>query len=136
MMTSEKVLTREVLPNGLTVEFWDLSKHAAGDRWQVVVEIRLAVPVLFDNLPPELKEKAGEVRAALGESVLFTKQEVRNFVAEGEVPGLLDQIVQELLNSTKAYLGHHEFASRFLRKKFLEFQERQKWYPDDQTGAR
>ena len=136
MMTSEKVLTREALPNGLTLEFWNLSKHAAGDRWQVVVEIRLAAPVTPDTLPPELKEKAGEIRAALGESVMFTKQEVRNFVAESELPGLIDQIVHELLNSTKAYLGHPQFASRFLRKKFLEYEDRQKWYPDDQAGAR
>lgn len=135
MMPSEKVLTREALPNGLTLEFWDLSRPTAGDRWQVAVEIRLAVPVTSDNLPPELKDKAGEISAALGPSVLFNKQEVRHFVAEGEVAGLINKIVEDLLNSTKAYLGHPQFAPRFLVKKFLKFQETRKCYPDDQTGA-
>lgn len=136
MMPSEKMLTRRELPNGLILESWDLSKPVAGDRWQVVVEIRLAIPASPDNLPPELRELAGEVQAALGPVVLFTKQEVRNFVAEGEVPELLNEIVQELLDSTQAYLGHPQFAPRFLRKKFLEFQERRKWYPDDDAGMR
>ncbi len=136
MLTLEKVLTREALTNGLTLEFWDLSKPTAGDRWQVVVEIRMLVPVTPDHLPPELQEKSGEVAAALGAAVLFAKQEVRNFVAEGKVPGLVDLIVQELLTSTKAYLGHPQFAPRFLRKKFLEFQGRRKWYPDEQTRER
>jgi hypothetical protein len=136
MMTSEKVLTRQALPNGLTLEFWDLSKPTAGDRWQVVVEVRLAIPVTPDNLPPELKEKLSEAAAALGSPVLFTKQEVRNFVAAGEVAELVKKIVAEMLASLQDYLGHPQFAPRFLRKKFLEFQETRKWYPDDQTGAR
>ncbi len=31
MMTSEKMLTRQALPNGLTLEFWDLSKNYGSD---------------------------------------------------------------------------------------------------------
>lgn len=134
MLWSEKVLSRRDLPNGLTLEIWDVSRQAAGDRWQVVVEIRVAVPVTADNLPPELKEQVAEVQAGLGLSARFTKQEVRNFVAEGEVAGLLDKIQAELLDSTQAYLGHPQFAPRFLRKRYLEIQEHRKRYPDDQTG--
>jgi hypothetical protein len=135
-MQTEKVLARHALPTGLTLEFWDLSKHTAGDRWQVVVEVRLAVPVTPGNLPPELQDKQDQVIAAVGSPVLFTKREVRNFIAAGELPELIDTIVDELVASLKGYLGHPQFAPRFLRKRFQEFLDRQKWYPEEESGVR
>jgi hypothetical protein len=96
-MQPEKVLSRYSLPNGLTLEFRDLSRPTAGDRWQVVVEAGIAVPVIPANLPPELPDRLEEVSRALGSEVVFAKQEIRNFVAAGELSGLIKQIVADLL---------------------------------------
>jgi|UniRef100_A0A7C3UYH5 hypothetical protein len=126
-MRSEKCLGRHSLPNGLTVEFWDLSRHTAGDRWQVVVEARVPIPLTPENIPPELQDRRSEVASALGSPVMFIKQEVRNFIAEGEVPALVQKIATELFASIRGYLGHPEFAVRFIRKQFKEYQERQAW---------
>jgi len=123
-MAAKKHLSRHLLPNGLTVEFYDLSRPTAGDRWQVMVEARVAVPVSPEHLPPELRDRAEEVRAALGPEVSFIKQEIRNFIAVGEVPDLVQNIASQL------FLGHPEFAPRFLRKKYQEYCERQTWWRD------
>jgi hypothetical protein len=127
IMRQEKLLSRHSLPNGLTLEFWDLSTPTAGDRWQVVVEARLVIPVVLENLPPELQDKLDEVISSLGSPVIFAKQEVRNFVAAGEVPNVVKNIEAEMFTSIQRYLGHPEFASRFIRKKYKEFHERQSW---------
>ncbi len=126
-MRSEKLLSRHALPNGLTLEFWDLSRPTAGDRWQVVVEARLVIPVVPENLPPELQDKLDEVARSLGSSVIFSKQEIRNFVAAGEMSAMVKKIEAELFSSIHGYLGHPEFAPRFIRKTYKEFCERQAW---------
>ena len=126
-MAPEKCLSRHPLPNGLTLEFWDLSRPTAGDRWQAVVEARLAIPLAPENLPLELQDRQSEVASSLGSPVVFAKQEIRNFVAADQLPDLVRKIASELLDSIQGYLGHPEFAPRFVRKKYQEFQERQSW---------
>lgn len=124
-MNPEKLLSRHTLKNGLLLEFWDLSKPMVGDRWQVVVEARVAIAVTADTLPADLRPQGGQVIAALGEEVVFAKQEVRNFVAAGEVADILRLIEEQLLASLRAYLGHPDFAPRFIRKKYAD-QQREK----------
>ena len=122
-MNPEKLLSQHSLRNGLLLEFWDLSKALAGDRWQVVVEARVAIAVTADTLPAELRAQVGQVIAALGQEVVFTKQEVRIFVAAGEVADILKLIEGQLLTSLRGYLGHPDFAPRFIRKKYVDQQK-------------
>jgi len=126
-MNPEKLLASHTLKNGLTLEFWDLSRPVAGDRWQVVVEARVAVAVTADTLPPELRPLAARVISALGEEVVFSKQEVRNFVDTLEMANLLKVIEEQLLASIKDYLGHAEFSGKFIRKKYGDQQRERGW---------
>lgn len=119
------------MPNGLTLEFWDLSRHAAGVRWQVIVEARITILVTTENVPPKLRPNLPELVSDLGPEVTFAKQEVRNFIAESDVPELVKNIESELFTSIQPYVGHPEFAPRFIRLKFTEYQERQQWYPPE-----
>jgi hypothetical protein len=119
----EKLLLRHSLANGLTLEFYDRSKPMAGDRWQVVLEVRPPIPVNADTLPPELADRVPEVIGALGPEIFFTQQEVHYFIDVRVVPGLLHEIQTRLLQGLEGYLGHPEFAGRYLRKKFTEHQK-------------
>ena len=125
-MISEKLLSRQNLANGLVLEFWDRSRPLTGDRWQVVVEIRVPVAVTPETLPPELRPQQDLVSAALGAEVVFIKLEERHFVADGEIPALLAQLQEQLSSSLAAYLAHPEFAPRFIRKRYADYQERKK----------
>ena len=125
-MTSEKLLSRQNLANGLVLEFWDRSRPLTGDRWQVVVEIRVPVAVTPETLPPELRPQGDLVSAALGAEVVFIKLEERHFVADGEIPALLAQLQEQLSSSLAAYLAHPEFAPRFIRKRYADYLERKK----------
>ncbi len=126
-MNSEKLLSRHTLKNGLLLEFWDLSRPMLGDRCQAVVEARVAVAVTADTLPAELRPQLGQVSAALGKEVVFSQQEVRTFVETGAAPGLLKLIEEQLLGSLQDYLGHPEFASRLIRKRYADRQKETGW---------
>jgi hypothetical protein len=102
----------------------------AGDRWLVKLEVRVAIPVAEAHLPPDLKERYQEVVEALGPEVIFRKEDVRHFIDQREVPELREKMQARLLQGLLAYLGHPDFAGRYLRKKFAEYEERQRWYRD------
>jgi hypothetical protein len=122
---TEKLLLRQALANGLVLEFYDRSRLMAADRWQVILEVRLPIPVGAATLAPDLAERAPEVVAALSPEILFTQQEVHYFIDVREVPGLLHEVQTRLLKGLEGYLGHPDFARRYLRKKFAEHQEGQ-----------
>jgi hypothetical protein len=126
-MTPMKLLSRQDLRNGLVLEFWDLSRPLTGDRWQVVLELRVAVPVSAANLSPDLQDKQAEINKVLGEEPVFSKQEVRSFVSAGEIPALLAELQGQLHASLAGYLSHPEFAARFIRKKYLDALEQKSW---------
>lgn len=127
-MTTEKLISRHPLDNGLILEFWDLSRPMAGDRWLVVLEARLAIPVGAATLPPELMGQEAEISRALGPEIVFSQRDERIFIAADEYPATLKEIEARLLALAPSYLGHPEFAGRFIRKRFTEFQEKERWH--------
>jgi hypothetical protein len=129
-MVTESLLLRQSLPNGLVLELYDRSRPMAGDRWQVVLEVRLAITVNPAALPADLKKRAQEVMEALGPEIVFSQQDIRHFIDSREVPAILQEMQDRALNELREYLGHPDFAGRYIRKKFAEQQERQRWYPE------
>lgn len=127
-MTPEKLFSRHPLDNGLMLEFWDLSRPMAGDRWLVVLEARLAIPVGSATLPPDLRSQEAKIRRALGAEIVFSQRNERIFIAADEYPSTLKEIEARLLALAPSYLGHPHFAGRFIRKRFAEFQEKERWH--------
>lgn len=126
-MKTERLLSQQTLPNGLTLEFWGRSRTLAGDRSQAVCELRVIIPITLTNLPHDLQARRTEVTAALGPELIFTKQEVRHFVATAEVDRILKEIQAQLVRSIQGYLGHPDFGAGFIRKKFAEYLEKKRW---------
>jgi hypothetical protein len=126
-MSREKLLARHRLANGLSLELWDRSRPVAGDRWQVVLEARIAVPVVAATLPPELLPEADAVQGALGPEVVFSHRDERNFIAASAIPDILEEMQTRLLALVPDYLGHPDFARRFIRIKYAEHREKQSW---------
>ena len=134
-MNSPRLLARHPLDNLLTLEFWDHSRPVAGDRWFVSLSARIAIPVRAERLPPELKAHAAQVVEALGEEIIFSHTEERNFIAASEAPGLLKDMQERILALAPGYFGHADFAARFIRKKFAELQELRQWQRLDTRGG-
>jgi len=124
-MEPEKLFSRHPLANGLTLEFWDLSRSILGDRWQVVLEARIVIPVSAANLPPDLPVEEGEIRRALGPEIVFSQRDERTFIPAGELLETLTEMETRLLTLAAAYFGHPEFAGRLIRKRYAEYRQRQ-----------
>ena len=135
-MNSPRLLSRHPLDNELTLDFWDHSRPVAGDRWFVCLSARITVPVRTETLPPEVKAHAAQVVGALGEEIIFSHREERNFIAASEAPGLLKDMQDRIQTLASGYYGHADFAARFIRKKFAERQELEKWQRLDTRGDR
>jgi hypothetical protein len=135
-MNSARILDRHPLANGLTLELWGHSRPLAGDRWFVRLEARIAIPVRAETLPPELQAQAALVLEALGEEIIFSQAEERNFIAASHAPVLLREMQDRVLALAQGYFGHAEFPARFIRKKFAEHQQLQQWQRLDTRGER
>ena len=133
-MNSPRLLARHLLSNGLTLELWDHSRPVAGDRWFVCLAARIVSPVRAEALPPELQAHAARVSAALGEELVFSRREERNFIAASEAPAVLKDMQDRILAQAPGYFGHAEFAARFIRKKFAEHQALRQWQRLDNRG--
>jgi hypothetical protein len=126
-MNSERLVFRHPLNNGLTLEFWDYSRPIAGDRWFVLLEVRIAIPIRLDTLPPELRGQADQVKETLGDEIIFSQKNERNFIAAMEAPKILQDMQDSFLDMAPRYFGHPDFAARFIRGKFAEKQALQRW---------
>jgi hypothetical protein len=135
-MNTPRLLARHPLDNELTLELWDYSRPIAGDRWFVCLAAQITVPVGGEALPPELKACAAEVVGALGEEIIFSSREERNFIAASEAPALLLDMQDRILALAPGYFGRADFAARFILKKFAEWQELEKWQRLDTRGER
>ena len=118
-MNSPRLLDRHLLKNGLTLELWDHSRPVAGDRWFVCLAARITIPVQAETLPPELiaHSRRGLVEA-LGEEIIFTHREERNFIAASEAPILLQDMQDRILALAPGYFGRPDFPARFIRIKY------------------
>ena len=126
-MNPEKFISRHLLNNGLTLEFWDYSRPIAGNRWFVLLEIRIAIPIRPDTLPPELRGQADQIREALGGEIIFSQKDERNFIAITEAPQILKNMQDRFLDMAPGYFGHPDFAAGFIRGEFVKKKELQRW---------
>ena len=126
-MNSERLISRHPLNNGLTLEFWDYSRPIAGDRWFVLLEVRIAIPIRLDTLPPELRGQIDQVKETLGDEIIFSQKNERNFIAATEAPIILKDMQDRFLDMAPGYFGHMNFAARFIRGKFAEKLSLQRW---------
>lgn len=121
VMKPARLLARHSLKNGLTLEFWDHSRPVAGDRWVVVLETRIAIPVRADTLAPEMQARPAQVARALGDEVIFSRREERNFIAASEVPSVLKDMQDRMIALAPGYFGHADFGARFIRKAYAAY---------------
>jgi hypothetical protein len=142
---AEKILAAEVLPNGITVTFYDLSRNVAADRWLIRVQCEAVFEAgaeLFARIHDEelaaamQVDCAGRVRHHLGRE--------RNFVDAREKDAVLGDLFSQLHENAIAYMGGELFLQKLFDRKVDEFRvkylmrkeiERQEALEDDDGPA-
>ena len=108
------------LDNGLTLEFIDVSRKVAGDRYLVVLQTRVSVPVdarWFAEDDPTIPDLA-DIIARVGANVEFEQKKERVFVDEREKAAVLDNLVAVAEDYGVRYIGHPEFPKKLILKEY------------------
>ena len=120
-MTDPVTLPSRTLPNGLTVDLLDCTRHYYGGYWHVVLEVRCMVPVSAGQF--EDAAAGGDARRILGEQQSFVRRLEKMAVRQD----LLEQARQELLERFERnllpFLSSEQFPPRFIASE-LEQQRR------------
>ncbi|MCF6290237.1 MAG: hypothetical protein L3J03_04480 [Desulfobacterales bacterium] len=117
----------EQLANGITIDIYDLSRRVAGDRWQVTLRCDAAIQLnneLWQKAPKEPEPGlAEEIRSALGNELLLSLEQERNFIDAA----LKDRLIKEMIGRVRAnifaYLNNSRFPERLLARRYQETRE-------------
>jgi hypothetical protein len=137
MFTMEQTLIKTMeLSNGLKLDFYDISRKLAGDRWYVGMVARIDIPLtdlLLTNQPLS-SYSVEEIKTALGETVRFQEKRERHYIDEREKDPLLQIMMDSFINSTLNYYSLPDFPIKYVFKEFKAFQKQQAWRRNDDRG--
>ncbi len=135
--STENILIETIaLEDNITLKLFDDSKRLPDDRWQVTLTARLIIPVTAlyrgktEGLPP-----ADELRAALGDPLVYEHKNVRQFVATNEKRALRKTLVDTFKSKVFPYIARHDFHVKFAAAKYREHIKRNTWYPGDKPKS-
>lgn len=117
-----------VLENGLTLEIWDDSRKIAEDTAKVSLTARIRVAVKEEYFPE--REHYRAVLKVFGPQVIFEQKKERPFVHANEKDDMVNQLVREFKDATLKYISRPDFASGFVRSKFIDIQQNPYKYRD------
>jgi len=124
------------LSNGLKLEFYDISRKLAGDRWYVGMIARIDIP-LTDSLLTNQQfsnYSVEKIRNELGETVRFQQKRERHYIDEREKDALLKGLMDSFIKGTLKYFSHPDFTEKYVLKEFNAYLKRQTWCQNDRRG--
>ena len=109
----------------LTLHLYDASRKIAGDRWQVNLTARMPLPVdaVFSDADTA-DPTAADLKAALGDPVIWEIQKQRNFIDDGQKEAVLKELLTVFETHSRPYLSHPAFARKFILKQYQAYAKR------------
>jgi hypothetical protein len=118
----DKLMRTIDLKNGLQLEVLDCSRKIAGDRWQVVMTVRMNIPVKMlgpvNGDPPDLN--VDEVISLMGENVRFEQKKERNFIDGNQKDDVLDNMIDSFFYTSFDYVSNPDFPKRYILHHYQE----------------
>jgi len=127
----KRLIETLALENTITLRLFDDSKQLPADRWQVALTARLEIPVesLYRTKPAALPHP-DELRAAIGDPLVYEHRNVRQFVDAKEKQDLLESLIDTFKSKVFPYIIRPDFHVNYAAVKYREHQKRKTWYPD------
>ena len=127
----EQTLIKSIeLSNGLKLDFYDISRKLAGDRWYVGLIVRIDISLIDSLLTNQHLShySVEEIRNTLGESVRFQQKRERHYIDEREKDDLLNDLMDSFIKRTLNYLSLPDFPGKYVLKEFQTYRKRKIWY--------
>ena len=132
---NEKLVKTINLKNGLNLDILDSSRKIAGDRWQVVMTVRMDIPVKM--LAPANGEhtvlNVDEVISLLGENAQFEQKKERNFIDENRKDDVFNNLIDSFSYHSIDYVSNPDFPKRCILRQYKEQLKKRSWYPESQN---
>jgi hypothetical protein len=114
-----KNLIRELsLPNGLTVSFYDCTRHYFGDFYLVKMEIQCKVPVIPGYF--EDRDAFDEARMLLGDAVVYKRTEEQMGVPSTEIERVLQRFITNFMEHSLSYFAADRFPEKLVRAELYK----------------
>lgn len=116
------LLDSRALTNDMILYLYDASRRQTADRWIVVMEAHLEIPVderALASGPADLPDLVA-VREIVGARVAYVSRRERVFVADGDKDRLLQTLREAFIRASLPYLSHPAFPGRFIAKQYRE----------------
>ena len=114
-MMAEQPFDTIDLENGLKIEVWDLSRKLAGDRWLVLLEIRMDIPLLIEHLLglPDKEKAITILKGKYGDNVTYRHRLEKHFVADNQKEDIFKKFYKTVEVDIFKYLSRPNFAEKF-----------------------
>jgi hypothetical protein len=135
----EQTLMKTIkLSNGLKLDFYDISRKLAGDRWYVgmIAQIDISLTDFRPTDPQLSKYSVEEIRNALGETVSFQQKKERHYIDERERDVLFQDLMDSYIKSTLNYFSQPDFPEKFVLKEYKAHLKQQAWRQNDDRGLK
>ena len=125
----ESLIESRELANGTTLSLYDASRRQAADRWIVVLEARIDIPLNDVCFPPEHTDDLtlDAVRAVLGNQVVYISRQERVFVPDEDKADLIARFRDDFCRHTEPYLSRPSFPTRYIAQQYHEQRKQQAW---------
>jgi len=108
------------LKNNLLINFHDISKKSAGDRWHVslvaIIEIPIQEPI-FEFINQEDIDIT-DIKKRLGDVVVFEQKREKVFVDENEKDGLIKKMINTFIADIVPYLSRPDFPGKYVVREY------------------
>lgn len=112
------------LPNGLSMDVWDVSRQIAADT--VKVELIIKMDVAFENSYFEEEDHYLKTRRVFGPVGNYEYRKERTFVHNAETETVFRNLLDDFKKDALPYLAKDEFPRKFSQSKYREIL--QNWY--------
>jgi hypothetical protein len=119
---TEKLVESLKLDGDLSLEIWDLSRPIAGDRWLVILEARLDVPLEIGYLEsiPDREKAFSLLKDKFKGNIPYRYRQERHFVDKDRKGEVFEEFLGILRKNVLAYISRSEFAERLVLSKVRE----------------
>lgn len=112
------------LPNGLSMDVWDVSRQIAADT--VKVELVIKMDVAFESSYFDEEDHYLKTRRIFGPVGNYEYRKERTFVHNAETETVFRNLLDDFKKDALPYLAKDEFPRKFSQSKYREIL--QNWY--------
>jgi len=123
-----KQIERLNLPNGLSLDVWDVSRRIAADT--VKVELVIKMDVVFEISHFEEEDHYLKTRRVFGPAGSYEYRKERTFVHIDEKEAVFRELLDAFKRDALPYLAKDNFPQRFSRSKYRDIVQNGYKYKD------